>query len=276
LVCVDGARLDGAACLQCGEGASCSDDSDCCNDLTCNSGTCGTSTCDETTVCDGECCEGYVCNPDTFLCELEAACGATCPGEQDSECCEGFYCVGQNCIEIPICAPLYCSSNVACCDNKICLNGSGQNPGDEPFSGGSCYVRQGQLCDVNGDQGCETGECIDGYCGGPPECVVEDAACSADSDCCGDLVCVDGDSGKICGVDDSSGGDGDGDGDGGEGTGGEDDGGESPVSLPNTGSGTESGDTNLGRIALIAAAGGAAVIASRIAKPLTSDSDPSS
>ena len=250
MLCVSGIRQGNDACVFCGESADCSDDSDCCNGLTCISGACGTApACDETTPCDGECCEGYVCNQETFFCELASTCGEGESGScvnYDSECCDGYYCVGQQCIEIPVCAPLYCSSIVSCCDNKVCLDGGG-NHNDGDFSGGSCYVRVGQLCDSNGDQGCEVGECIDGYCGGAPECVAEGLACDSDRVCCGDLVCTEG----MCAVAEPDDGDGDGGGEepaNGE-SGGEDDGGYvAPVALPNTGSGS---DTNALTVSLL-------------------------
>jgi len=112
-----------------------------------------------------------------------AGAGEACVDGLDSSCCTDAYCVFQDCVAIPVCAPLYCSSRVDCCDNKICLDGGGNLPSGD-FSGGSCYVREGDLCDGNGDQGCQTGECIDGYCGGPP---VSD--CTADGDCGDDLIC---------------------------------------------------------------------------------------
>jgi hypothetical protein len=133
-------------------------------------------------------------------------------------------------------------------------------------------VRAGELCDVNGDQGCETGECIDGYCGGPPACTEEGDDCGNDEACCDELVCTDG----VCATAAPDDGDGEGDGDGGgtEGpeTGGGDTGGETggddvPTVLPTTGTGDRSAQSPTSLLVTGSAAAAALIAAKRLRAP---------
>jgi hypothetical protein len=159
--------LGQVCCGNAGHACSTADGADCCGDLECVGGKCtAPTTCKSATqACSGSgCCAGLTCGTTTLGQVCCGNAGHSCSTADGADCCGDLECVGAKCT-----APTSCKSALQACSGGGCCSG---------LSCGSTTA--GQVCCGNQGHSCKT---ADG------------------SDCCGDLLCVNGQ----CGYGSSSG-----------------------------------------------------------------------
>jgi hypothetical protein len=214
-----------ATCCK-GEGATCFTDFDCCGWMRCGGrGEAGVGACEcramgETCVDDSECCDDGVCTeglcrPGPDMCtELGTACA------EDTECCGAFACadvIGSDVDGKECCAKAGtgCQDAGDCCGGMLCNDGECQCQGESA----RCTLEEGECCegmicvlgDCAVDDGCKrVGDTCDmsvvGDCCGrascrrvgsgmmaPFQCCATDTQpCESALDCCGTMLCTDG------------------------------------------------------------------------------------
>ncbi len=166
----------------CGDYGACTKRSDCCENMACVKNECSPcnpdgSECQTDTCCDGFYCENGACTicptPDVTSCAKDSDCKV-------GQNCKDLKCHGGLCIVAGECLQYY-----AGCDfkNDKCCPGLGCYLGGDKCS----YPKSlGQFCGSDS-------ECVEGYkCSSSNKCELcgSTAPCSKDSNCCGDLTCV--------------------------------------------------------------------------------------